>query len=794
MVGVYYFVFIYLFSFVTTTKHKECSEVCSCLASHVDCASHKLKIIPSNLPKWCTHLYLHNNVIKNLSSEVWMNLTELKELKLSKNEVENIPKDIFTHQKHLRSLELNRNKLKTINALTFKSLQHLTVLKLKKNEISGLPDGAFFGLDHLDKLILDYNNISTISKGWLYGLNNLKELSLAHNKLSKIDIGAWEFCPHLENLDLSHNLLDSIQADTFRYLDLMQKLNLNNNNLMFIEENAFNSLPNLKTLYLSGNRISSAIEDANGIFFNLTKLTKFHLANNGIKSVNRKAFLGLTSLVQLDLTKNNISSIQENAFAEIPRLLNLSLNTSSLLCDSNLRWFYHWLKGHKFKIHTVCAFPPEVSGRNLQEIDVNDLSRDELPKPRLIKDLDPEIMALKGGNVSLHCTARSSSGANMTFRWIKDNGELKPNTFANIVLSRGAHKALDVDSILNLTFVQNSDAGKYQCMVSNQFGTTYSQKATMSVVIFPTFLKTPSNITVKAGETAKLECSAHGEPQPEIAWHKDNGINFPAASERRMFMMPTDDVFFITNVKLADMGIYSCTATNAAGTVVANATLNVEQEPSFVSAMENTEVMAGESVVLKCKAAGAPKPTIRWLKDSQPITATERHFFTAEDQLMIIVDTVQNDSGNYQCHLNNSLGHRTSSGRLTVKPSVLNSRDMWGIIIIAVVCCAVITSLVWVVIIYQTRKHIAPPQTPEPGAFAMPKLYSDDASDKDSGTGDSAKRSSDDLAPEEFDLIVEKPAYSTAETHTPLLHYVLPTNHDRLKSDTAPCTSQVDSN
>ncbi|KAL3289441.1 hypothetical protein HHI36_022866 [Cryptolaemus montrouzieri] len=605
---------------------------------------------------------------------------------------------------------------------------------------------------------------------------------------------AWECVRSLVNLDLSNNALDSIQADTFKFLGLMQKLNLNNNNLVFIEENAFTSLTNLKILYLSGNRISSAIEDANGVFHNLTKLTKFHIANNGIKSVNRNAFLGLTSLTQLDLTNNNISSIQENPFAEVPNLMDLYLNTSSLLCDSNLRWFYHWLKGHRFKILTICAFPPELNGKNLQEIDVNDLSRDELPKPRLLTNLGSEIMALKGENVSLHCTARSNSGANMIFKWKKDNMELKSNTFVNYVVSPTTQKSLEVDSVLNLTYVQNSDAGKYQCVVSNQFGTTYSQKATISVLIFPTFLKTPSNITVKAGETAKLECSAHGEPQPEIAWHKDSGNNFPAASERRMFMMPTDDVFFITGVKLADMGIYSCTANNAAGTVVANATLNVEQEPSFVSAMENTEVMAGESVVFKCKAAGAPKPTIRWLKDSLPITATERHFFTAEDQLMIIVDTVQNDSGNYQCHLNNSLGERTASSRLTVKPSVLNSRDMWGIIIIAVVSCAVITSLVWVVIIYQTRKHIATPQTPEPGAFALPKLYSDDASDKDSGTGDSAKRSSDDLAPEEFEMIVEKTTYATSETYRPLIHYVPPTNHDRLKNQDTATTSQVDSN
>lgn len=95
---------------------------------------------------------------------------------------------------------------------------------------------------------------------------------------------------------------------------------------------------------------------------------------------------------------------------------------------------------------------------------------------------------------------------------------------------------------------------------------------------------------------------------------------------------------------------------------------SVAEKPSFVKSMENKEVTAGELVVLQCMASGTPKPTITWYKDGEPIRATERHFFTAEDQLMIIVDTVQADSGKYECHLNNSLGEKTGYSHLRVKP------------------------------------------------------------------------------------------------------------------------------
>lgn len=85
----------------------------------------------------------------------------------------------------------------------------------------------------------------------------------------------------------------------------------------------------------------------------------------------------------------------------------------------------------------------------------------------------------------------------------------------------------------------------------------------------------PHDIAIRTGTTARLECAATGHPNPQIAWQKDGGTDFPAARERRMHVMPDDDVFFITDVKLDDMGVYSCTAQNLAGSISANATLTV---------------------------------------------------------------------------------------------------------------------------------------------------------------------------------------------------------------------------
>lgn len=228
-------------------------------------------------------------------------------------------------------------------------------------------------------------------------------------------------------------------------------------------------------------------------------------------------------------------------------------------------------------------------------------------------------------------------------------------------------KSTETSSSLDLKNVDNSDAGKYQCVASNGYGTTYSQKSTISVLVYPTFVKIPKNVTVLAGQTVKWECAANGEPPPEMAWHKDGGNDFPAARERRMQLRPNNDVFFIVNTTPSDMGVYSCTAHNAAGTVIANASLTVQEKPSFVKTMVDNEFSAGEHVVLQCLAKGNPKPTIKWFKDGQAIVPTDRHFFIHEDQLVIIVDSAETDSGIYRCYLNNSIGEISGESRITVK-------------------------------------------------------------------------------------------------------------------------------
>ncbi len=138
------------------------------------------------------------------------------------------------------------------------------------------------------------------------------------------------------------------------------------------------------------------------------------------------------------------------------------------------------------------------------------------------------------------------------------------------------------------------------------------------------------------------------------------------------------------------------------------------ETPSFQRPLEDRNIARGETAVLQCIARGSPAPRLNWTKDDAPLVLTERHFFAAANQLLIIVDASPADAGKYTCIMSNMLGTERGHIYLSVSPSAncdpvtsIYSQDGWttvGIVVMVVVCCVVGTSLVWVIVIYHMRR------------------------------------------------------------------------------------------
>uniref|UniRef100_A0A8D0MET9 Ig-like domain-containing protein n=1 Tax=Sus scrofa TaxID=9823 RepID=A0A8D0MET9_PIG len=613
---------------------------------------------PHGLP--LKELNLASNRISTLESGAFDGLSRsLLTLRLSKNRITQLPVKAFKLPR-LTQLDLNRNRIRLIEGLTFQGLDSLEVLKLQRNNISKLTDGAFWGLARMHVLHLEFNSLAEVNSGSLYGLTALHQLHLSNNSISRINRDGWSFCQRLHELELDHN------------------------------------------------EISGTIEDTSGAFTGLDSLSKLTLFGNKIKSVAKRAFSGLEGLEHLNLGENAIRSVQFDAFVKMKNLKELHISSDSFLCDCQLKWLPPWLLGRMLQgfVTATCAHPESLKGQSIFSVPPESFVCDDLPKPQIITQ--PETTtAVVGRDIRFTCSAASSSSSPMTFAWKKDSEVLANADMENFAHVRAQDgEVMEYTTILHLRRVTFGHEGRYQCVITNHFGSTYSHKARLTVNVLPSFTKMPHDIAIRTGTMARLECAATGHPNPQIAWQKDGGTDFPAARERRMHVMPDDDVFFITDVKVDDMGVYSCTAQNSAGSISANATLTVLETPSLAVPLEDRVVSVGETVALQCKATGSPPPRITWLKGGRPLSLTERHHFTPGNQLLVVQNVVAEDAGRYTCEMSNALGTARAHSQLSILPTPGCRKDgtTVGIFTIAVVCSIVLTSLVWVCIIYQTRK------------------------------------------------------------------------------------------
>ncbi|XP_026643862.1 leucine-rich repeats and immunoglobulin-like domains protein 1 isoform X2 [Microtus ochrogaster] len=653
-------------------------------------------------------LNLASNRISSLESGAFDGLSRsLLTLRLSKNRITQLPVKAFKLPR-LTQLDLNRNRIRLIEGLTFQGLDSLEVLKLQRNNISKLTDGAFWGLSKMHVLHLEYNSLVEVNSGSLYGLTALHQLHLSNNSISRIQRDGWSFCQKLHELVLSFNNLTRLDEESLAELSSLSILRLSHNAISHIAEGAFKGLKSLRVLDLDHNEISGTIEDTSGAFMGLDNLSKLTLFGNKIKSVAKRAFSGLEGLEHLNLGENAIRSIQFDAFAKMKNLKELHISSESFLCDCQLKWLPPWLVGRMLQafVTATCAHPESLKGQSIFSVLPDSFVCDDFPKPQIITQ--PETtMAVVGKDIRFTCSAASSSSSPMTFAWKKDNEVLTNADMENFAHVRAQDgEVMEYTTILHLRHVTFGHEGRYQCVITNHFGSTYSHKARLTVNVLPSFTKIPYDIAIRTGTTARLECAATGHPHPQIAWQKDGGTDFPAARERRMHVMPDDDVFFITDVKIDDMGVYSCTAQNSAGSISANATLTVLETPSLAVPLEDRVVTVGETVALQCKATGSPTPRITWLKGGRPLSLTERHHFTPGNQLLVVQNVVVEDAGRYTCEMSNPLGTERAHSQLSILPTPGCRKDgtTIGIFTIAVVCSIVLTSLVWVCIIYQTRK------------------------------------------------------------------------------------------
>ncbi|KAF3823359.1 hypothetical protein GH733_010795, partial [Mirounga leonina] len=294
--------------------------------------------------------------------------------------------------------------------------------------------------------------------------------------------------------------------------------------------------------------------------------------------------------------------------------------------------------------------------------------------------------------VRLECEARGIPAPSLT--WLKDGSPV--SSFANglQVLSGGR--------IVALTSAQISDTGRYTCVAVNAAGEK-QRDIDLRVYVPPNIMGEEQNISVLISQAVELLCQSDAIPPPTLTWLKDGrpllkkpglsisengtvlkieeaqvqdtgrytceatnvagkteknynvniwGSPVLADSAGRVRTLSGGRQLQISVAEKSDAGLYTCVASNVAGTAKKDYSLQVYIRPTISnSGSHPTEIIVtrGKSISLECEVQGIPQPKVTWMKDGHPLTKGRGMEILDEGHILQLKNIHVSDTGRYVC-------------------------------------------------------------------------------------------------------------------------------------------------
>ncbi|KAI1290239.1 Protogenin [Halotydeus destructor] len=270
----------------------------------------------------------------------------------------------------------------------------------------------------------------------------------------------------------------------------------------------------------------------------------------------------------------------------------------------------------------------------------------------------------QGANHRLKCQTSTSSSAPVDVNWKHGQANL-PQSARHVIIPGG------VLQILNFT---NEDEGTYSCHASNMSALTgtliYKLKVQPDLYISedkPTEFLNParSHEALTAKETATLECLTRYSSR--IEWLRESGEELPARARQ--------DVagnLIIDNIQEWDSDVYVCNAINGRQVASQESYLTVNSVIVFAKKPQNMFTPTGHTVRFECEAIGKPSPSLKWLKNGRLVHSNGRIKLRSESSnanTLVVLQTVQIDSGMYECIAESEAFRTVASAQLYINAS-----------------------------------------------------------------------------------------------------------------------------
>ncbi len=187
------------------------------------------------------------------------------------------------------------------------------------------------------------------------------------------------------------------------------------------------------------------------------------------------------------------------------------------------------------------------------------------------------------------------------------------------------------NSIYIIQSVQPGHAGPYRCLVQNAGGGTFSSAATLTYIAPANISFNPTNVIIRIPpDSQALTTNRHAyfrvaattaNPPLTYQWRK-NDTNFPAA----LNPSAVSNLLTVSNVVLADEGVYQCQLTDGAGTIYSgSATLSPWIETTvLVPPFPNQTNPVATAFNVSLVVTGYPPPySVFYRSNSTPVGRTD---------------------------------------------------------------------------------------------------------------------------------------------------------------------------
>ncbi|XP_025029877.1 carcinoembryonic antigen-related cell adhesion molecule 5-like [Python bivittatus] len=259
-----------------------------------------------------------------------------------------------------------------------------------------------------------------------------------------------------------------------------------------------------------------------------------------------------------------------------------------------------------------------------------------LPKPNVIAKPSNSIEEFASG--SLTC----NTSEDLNIKWFK-NGEL----------FKKESQLLDNNQTLFIPSVIKSDAGRYQCQISNTNSTRISDVLNLNVLYGPDTPEIqPTERYYEEHSKVLLSCTADSCPQPQYVWFH-NGKR-----------LDTGPKLFIVDFTKDKTGSYICQAENELLRKKRNSSsLEIYLEKSRVSQVTITgpsKAIENKLISLRCTSRGE-NVSYSWTKGSQVVHSGGRISLINNNQTLRFNPCHRSDAADYTCHASNSISSDKSN-------------------------------------------------------------------------------------------------------------------------------------